>query len=116
MAQIPLERLLAGVRPQEVRVLGNNVPSPGTPMPQPSATPPTDPNEAMRQLVMLLLRIPGIRELLLAELQKVQAGVGVANRLLDRPAPMLPPASGASSSSFLERLRQLQGSLSAPEE
>ena len=109
MAQVPLERLLAGVRPQEVRISEGPLPSPGAPMPQPPVAPSTDPNEAMRQLVLLLLRIPGIRELLLAELQKVQAGVGVANRLLDRPAPSLPPASGTSPSSFLERLRQLRG-------
>lgn len=113
MDRIPLERLLSGVRPREVRVPGGPLPGPGSPAPQPPVAPPTDPNEAMRQLVMLLLRIPGIRELLLAELQKVQAGTGVANRLLDRPAPMLPPASGTSPSSFLERLRQLRESLPA---
>ena len=110
MAQVPIERLLGGVRPQEVSVSPERGPMPPAPPVPVSPMPtPTDPNEAMRQLVMLLLRIPGIREMLMAELQKVQMGVGVANRLLDRP--MLPPASGTSQSSFLERLRQLRGQM-----
>ncbi len=108
MERIPIERLLAGMRPNEVRVPEGPMPGPGAPMPTPPVAPTQDPNEVMRQLVMLLLRIPGIREMLLAELQKVQQGVGVANRLLDRPNPTLPPASGTSPASFLERLRQLR--------
>ena len=108
MAQVPLERLLAGVRPQEVRVPEGSLPSPGAPMPQPPVAPSTDPNEAMRQLVLLLLRIPGIRELLLAELQKVQAGVGVANRLA-QGGEMGLGMERTPTSSFMERLRQLRG-------
>jgi hypothetical protein len=109
MERAPIEQLLSGMRPREIRVPENPMPGPEAPMPSTPIDRTPDPNEVMRQLVLLLLRIPGLREILLDELQKVQSGVGVANRLLDRPVPSLPPASGTSQMSFLERLRQLRG-------
>lgn len=104
MDRLPLSLLLGGQQPDQVR------PSlPPAPPPPPHDQLP--PDEVMLKLALLLLQIPGVREMLIDAVRKAQAqgpeGLGpLPPSPSGMPEPPAPPATGASS--FVAKLRELR--------